>query len=59
MSYKTLHINNKELKIWPSDDGVCISDDGGWIDGVYDNEFTAIQAFKLIFEQPSCQFLYQ
>ncbi|MEE9532751.1 MAG: hypothetical protein V3W52_17365 [Syntrophobacteria bacterium] len=40
-------VDGVALKIWTNDEGVCISDDGGWIDGIYENRDAAIMGFKL------------
>ena len=51
--YETTEVEGRLLKIWspmgeaPGLQGYVISDEGGWLDGIYDSKEAAIMGFKL------------
>jgi len=49
-----MSVQGRQLKVWPPknpDEGYQIADEGGWIDGIYDSEETAVKAFKITFNK--------
>ena len=49
MHYEEIKVDGKILKIWLPKGylGYMISDDGGWLDGVFDSKESAIEGFRL------------